>query len=232
MAIDTTRLRTRRAILMGALGGAVAAAAASVGRASPVAATNGQAVKVGNSYTATAPTSLNATGGATAFSGISDSSMGLDGSSTSGIGVKAASGSGIGLRGISTSGLGVYASSNSGMGVFSYSQATDQPALLGSSYGNRTGVQGYSAADVHPAPPPAPKTGVFGAANQDAEAVGVRGVSTTGRGAVFNGKLAQLRLKPSSATTHPASGLLGDLFLDKSGRLWLCKGATTWVVLG
>jgi hypothetical protein len=36
---------------------------------------------------------------------------------------------------------------------------------------------------------------------------------------------------PSSRSTHPSSGALGDLFLDKSGRLWFCKGGTTWVKL-
>jgi hypothetical protein len=37
-----------------------------------------------------------------------------------------------------------------------------------------------------------------------------------------------LRLVPSTATTHPASGAAGDLFLDHSNRLWLCTGGTSW----
>jgi hypothetical protein len=45
---------------------------------------------------------------------------------------------------------------------------------------------------------------------------------------VFKGGKAQLRLVPSTATTHPASGTLGDLFLDKNTRLWFCKGGSTW----
>lgn len=70
--------------------------------------------------------------------------------------------------------------------------------------------------------------GVQGIANQDAGAVGVRGISTKGRGGVFKGGVAQLRLSPSTATSHPTSGAIGDLFVDSSGRLWFCKGATTW----
>jgi hypothetical protein len=39
---------------------------------------------------------------------------------------------------------------------------------------------------------------------------------------------AQLRLTPSAAANHPASGVLGDLFLDKGKRLWFCKGGKEW----
>jgi hypothetical protein len=57
---------------------------------------------------------------------------------------------------------------------------------------------------------------------------GVLGVSTSGRGGVFNGKKAQVQLQASTATTHPSSGARGDLFVDNAGRLWFCKGGTTW----
>jgi hypothetical protein len=58
---------------------------------------------------------------------------------------------------------------------------------------------------------------------------GVFGNSSKGRGGILAGAAAQVRLMPSSLATHPASGLAGDLFLDTSKRLWLCKGGTTWV---
>ena len=61
--------------------------------------------------------------------------------------------------------------------------------------------------------------------------IGVRGQSDDGRGGVFQGRKAQLRLLPATANNHPASGSGGDLFLDKRRRLWLCKGGTTWVKL-
>jgi hypothetical protein len=57
---------------------------------------------------------------------------------------------------------------------------------------------------------------------------GVQGESVNGRGGLFTGKVAQVRLLPSTAATHPASGLAGDLFVDASARLWFCKGGTTW----
>jgi hypothetical protein len=60
------------------------------------------------------------------------------------------------------------------------------------------------------------KTGILGAASQDANAVGVRGVSESGRGGVFTGGVAQVRLAPTTAAIHPASGRPGDLFFDKS----------------
>jgi hypothetical protein len=39
---------------------------------------------------------------------------------------------------------------------------------------------------------------------------------------------AQLRLQASAASNHPRSGVLGDLFLDRTARLWFCKGGTSW----
>lgn len=48
-----------------------------------------------------------------------------------------------------------------------------------------------------------------------------------GRGASFEGDAAQVQLTPAT-TTHPKSGRRGDLFVDKDGKLWFCKGGTTW----
>jgi hypothetical protein len=57
----------------------------------------------------------------------------------------------------------------------------------------------------------------------------IEGNSIRGRGGVFKGLKAQIRLVASTATTKPATGTRGDLFVDKSGRLWYCKtgGSTT-----
>ena len=77
-------------------------------------------------------------------------------------------------------------------------------------------------------PAPANNTGVIGLSDGGTTSVGVRGESPTGRGGVFKGNLAQLRLFPSIAPSHPFRGALGDLFLDKNKRLWFCKGGTTW----
>jgi hypothetical protein len=57
----------------------------------------------------------------------------------------------------------------------------------------------------------------------------IEGRSVLGRGGVFRGKKAQIRLVASTATTKPATGSRGDLFVDASGRLWYCRtgGSTT-----
>jgi hypothetical protein len=39
---------------------------------------------------------------------------------------------------------------------------------------------------------------------------------------------APLLLTPSSASTHPARGRAGELFVDGAKRLWFCKGGVDW----
>jgi hypothetical protein len=75
--------------------------------------------------------------------------------------------------------------------------------------------------------------------NEDAKST-VVSASTTGSGVAiaansakgaagkFTGHSAQIVLVPSSLASHPASGTAGALFVDKSKRLWFCKGGTTW----
>ena len=60
----------------------------------------------------------------------------------------------------------------------------------------------------------------------------VQAISTDGRGGSFSGGPAQIQLMPGTGATHPASGKTGDLYVDKTARLWFCKvGGTkaTWV---
>ena len=45
---------------------------------------------------------------------------------------------------------------------------------------------------------------------------------------LFKGPQANVRLMPVDSASHPASGSAGDLFVDRGGRLWFCKGGTTW----
>jgi hypothetical protein len=255
MAIDTTTPRTRRAILAGGL---AAALAGTLGRAQRASAHDPDDVRLGATNTSAGQTSItntatngsalagNASGSGSGVYATSSSGAGVYGYSTSFTGVYGDTSTGTGVHGYSTSGAGVYgesgtsfavyATSGSGTAVFAtstsgyslegvgYSGAL--PAVLGYSYGNNSGLQGYSGTNHPPASPA--KTGAFCYADQDASAVGVRGTSPGGRGGVFKGGAAQLRLLASTATTHPASGSLGDLFLDKNKRLWFCKGGTTW----
>jgi hypothetical protein len=73
--------------------------------------------------------------------------------------------------------------------------------------------------------------GVYGATAGSGVAVGGNG-GLTGRGAAFASNVAQLRLIPGAGTSHPASGQPGDLYVDKSTRLWFCKGGAAWIQLG
>jgi hypothetical protein len=63
---------------------------------------------------------------------------------------------------------------------------------------------------------------------------GVSGKSTSGRGGVFFGGAAQIRLIPAGTKGKPTSGAhqIGDIFLDKAAALFICtKSGTpgTWV---
>lgn len=60
---------------------------------------------------------------------------------------------------------------------------------------------------------------------------GIEGWSAKGVGGKFAGSVAQVRLVASGKTSHPPTGTRGDLFVDKFGRLWFCKGGATWTQL-
>jgi hypothetical protein len=213
MVVDTSSLRSRRAILFGAVGSVAASVAAAVTQASPVTATNGNIVHVGGVYTATLTTEINATG-TNALLASTDTEVAVTGLSSR---------YGYGMDGYSKSGTGVRGRSDSGYGVVARTSSPTVPAMLGLHLANGVGVQGQSVSGSGPTGPAMPaKTGVYGYANQDAYAVGVEGASPNGRGIVASGGAAQVRLVPSSAATHPSGGATGDLFLDKSARLWLC----------
>jgi hypothetical protein len=128
-----------------------------------------------------------------------------------------ATGSGIGVLGNSVSGRAVVgiasAATGKNVGVAGESFSTQGTGARGWAAGGSTGVFGYSGSTLPSSVPT--HTGVYGAA------IG-------GRGGAFAGDHAQVRLIPSTASSHPKSGVRGDLFVDKSGRLWFCKGGTSW----
>jgi hypothetical protein len=139
------------------------------------------------------------------------SGWGMYGSSASGIGVNASGGSGTGVS--ASGGTGV-AAAGSTIGV----TASGPTAVVATGNG-ATGV-GVSASVTGTAP-------AVQAANASSGA-GVQGASKTGRGGVFSGSAAQVQLTPGTGSTHPKSGKRGDLYADKTGRLWFCKkGGTT-----
>jgi len=95
------------------------------------------------------------------------------------------------------------------------------PGLYGRGEGSGYGVWGQIA--------DAAKTQSAVLGTTEGTGAAIEGTSIRGRGAVFKGKKAPIRLMPSSTTTKPATGSRGDLFVDSTGRLWYCKtgGSTT-----
>jgi hypothetical protein len=113
---------------------------------------------------------------------------------------------GVNAAGADGGGAGVFGSSTIGTGVLAQSGST----ALAAQSGAGIAVDASSAGSL-----PA-----------------LRAVNNgTGRGGVFAGQAAQLRLTPGSRSTHPVRGSSGDLYADSGGRLWFCKkgGAqATW----
>lgn len=245
MAIDPSKPTTRRALLTGLVGGIAAAAGASVTRSVPARAASGS-VNLGATNTTTRLTTIRNTT-VSAFKGVAATAgVGVEGDSDSGAGVYGFSNSGQGVWGQGTD-LGVYGASNAGTAIEAYSlggtslyahsdsglpiqanaASNFYPAIMGIASGGNTGIQGFSGIQANPPETPS-ATGVFGSAVTGTAAVGVHGESSSGRGGYFKGKLAPVRLAPSTTASHPTSGSRGDFFVDKSGRLWFCKGGTSW----
>jgi hypothetical protein len=213
MSQATDRTQSRRAVLGAAVGAIAATVVAGIARPQEVNATADR-ILYGNDEDDYPILQVN--------------SVHRDGYPTSGGGtaIDATSDSGNAIAGQSETASGVYAYSRSGNGLFSGASGS-KPAVLGRSYVSNTGVHGHAGSEVSAPATPA-NTGVLGTAHQYANGAGVRGVAAQGRGGVFSGGMAQLRLVPSAATTHPSKGVRGDLFVDNSGRLWFCKGGSSW----
>ncbi len=178
--------------------------------------------------------------------GINNGTAGL------GIGVWGShAGSGFGVYGTSVSGTGVVASGGTGTGMEASGSlgVVAQGSTIGvlaSSGGSGTGVQatggtgvsaGGSTVGLSASGPTAVRasgtstgvsasgpTGVHGSGSGTA-GVGVKGngAGSGGRGGIFAGKAAQVKLSPGTLGTHPKSGQRGDLYADNKGRLWFCK---------
>ena len=107
---------------------------------------------------------------------------------------------GIGVWGSQAgSGLGVYGSVASGIGVRANG-------------GTGTGVSALGATGVSATGSGTTGVGVSASAS-----------GSSGRGGVFAGTAAQVQLSPGAKSTHPKSGVRGDLYADSTGRLWFCK---------
>jgi hypothetical protein len=162
-------------------------------------------------------------GAGTALVGVSGSGYGVSGSSDSNAGVNGQSSSNIGVHGQSSSNIGVYGQSSSYIGVYGQSSATNRPASLGQSYGDSSGVQGYSGSGIPPAA--RAKTGVYGYAAQDSSAKGIYGESPAGWGGYFAGKVYVSKFQEMPEISTPSAPGLNKarLFVrDNGGFTQLC----------
>ena len=235
MAIDTITPRTRRALLAGTLGGAVALVAGALGRPLSGQAADGDAIHLGGDVSGTRSTRITTSGPfALDARSTSDAGVGVRGqataSSSATYGVVGASespdGTGVGGFAFASAGTtyGVYGQIDSpaGSGVRGYASARS-----GEAYGvsgltesvDGVGVQGEAVAGTG-------KTYGVAGLSDSKDGAGIFG-GGTGRGGIFIGRSAQVTLVPATGS-HPESGLMGDLFLDSDGALWLCKGTTDW----
>lgn len=201
---SSTDTRSRRALIIGALGGIGAWAASAVGRATPVRGANNDPVLVGTAHTGTATTRI---------TNSANTQTVLWGQSTLGTGVYGSGGQ-----------RGVLASTGSdGIGLEAVNHGTNQPASIGKAIGDGTGVLGYSG--PHPAASAKPKTGVYGHAVQDSGSRGVWGRSNAGQG--VRGQATSGAGLFGTATTGYALRTNGRLRADKvSGVTTIPAGST------
>jgi hypothetical protein len=158
MAIDTTTPRSRRALLFGALGGAVAALSGLAKPDIARAGVDGDLVLEATNNT-DAQTELIANTGSPGFRVL---------------------GTGIALQGWGGIGVDAYGQT---IGVNGVSDGSSAPASIGFNRANSVGVLGWSANGNQSTPTLPTKTGVFGIAGQDdASARGVVGKTTAGQG--------------------------------------------------
>ena len=208
MADTKSGLHSRRSLILGSAGAVAALVAQSIGR--PVAAANGDTIKVGGSHEGTSTTRVfNDTDSSTVLWGQSFSGgNGVRGSSDTSSGGMFTSTSGAGLSSSSNSGSGGHFNSSSGTGLTSNS-------LLS------TGVLGFSGAGAGPTP--LAHVGVYGRADsshstavfgKSTDGWGMRAESTNGYGLV--------------AASHARAGVYGISFVTESRN----DGAVTGVSSG
>jgi hypothetical protein len=137
-------------------------------------------------------------------------------------------GEGIGVWGSHAgSGWGVYGAVPNGVGVVGASTSgTSGAGVLASgaigvdAFGKTAVIANGSAVGLQAQAPTAVRAAGTGKAGVG---VSASGSGAGGRGGVFAGPAAQVRLSPGPLATHPRSGSRGDLYADAKGRLWFCK---------
>ena len=224
MSSDVSVMRSRRQLLIGALGGIAATVAGAFGHPSSTIATDDQPLVVGQENTTTKATTLKNTTtvhtgllvetlAASAIHGKSNGANGVEGEAggENVAGVWGFSSEGFGTSGMSNGGTGVYGSSQSATGVYAFSASLSQPALVARGSSGGAGVFGFAGEG---APPTTPlDTGVYGLATGYAQrpataAVGVHGRSTVGTGVHAQADAGGTALRVSGKAVFSRSGTI------------------------
>jgi hypothetical protein len=219
MAIDTTTPRSRRAVIAGALGGALASLGLFVKAPEVRAGTDGDVV-LDATNTAAATTVINGDQSNPVFRVANADEDAVQGISANGVGLLGGSGdtsfpspieASTGVFGISVDGHGVYAASDTNTALYAATNATDVPAIVGESdsgdgpigvFGHgRIGVQGNGFL-ASAAPAVVDGSGVHGHGG-----VGVYGSTVQGTG-VF-GRSGAVDVPFGNTTVRAITGVYG-----------------------
>ena len=216
MAIDTTTPRSRRALLFGALGGAIATVAAVARPATTLAGEDGDVVLDANN-TAAGTTQIAGTADAPVVRVVSEDNVGVVGASgVAVVDIPPTIETSTGVYGVSGGGPGVYGASDSGIGVYAANNSATNAAIVAEG-GPGTAIHGH--ANAGPVPNSPALTGLYG--------------SATGAGvAIAADSASGLALRATSAASHgirgrgQLDGVIGESPGARSGVVGYSGGGT------
>ena len=209
MAIDTATPRSRRAILFGALGGALASVGV-LAKPTLTSAADPNDVVLDANNTAAGTTQLAGTADAPILRLVSEDNVGVIGASGSAVvDIPPPIETSTGLYGVSAAGHGVYGASDSGIGVYAANNSSTKAAIVAE---GEPGTAIHGHANAGPVPDSPALTGIYG--------------SATGSGvAIAADSASGLALRATSSATH---GIKGRGQLD--GVIGESPGGRTGVV--
>jgi hypothetical protein len=168
MAIDTDTPRSRRALLFGALGGALATVAATARPSITHAGVDGDVV-LDAANTAAGTTQVAGTASVPAVRVVSSANVAVIGASGSAVvDIPPTIETSTGVYGVSAAGHGVYGASDSGIGVYAANNSATKAAIVAEG-GPGTAIHGHANASPVPASPAL--TGIYASATEAGVAI-------------------------------------------------------------
>ena len=194
MTIDTATPRSRRALLFGALGGALASAGL-LATPGPAAAADPNDVVLDANNTAAGTTQLAGTADAPILRLVSEDNVGGIGASGVAVGdIPPPIETSTGLYGVSAAGHGVYGASDTGIGVYAANNSSTKAAIVAEGDPG-TAIHGH--ANAGPVPNSPALTGIYGSATgagvaiaaDSASGLALRATSSAGNGIKGRGQV-------------------------------------------